>query len=226
MLHEVSSIFVAFYMWLLIDGLFRLAKGPEAWAAWLAFMKHPLVVVLSLDRLRLLHHPHDVVVQGGAAGDADPAGRALRARQADHRRSLRGARRLFAVRPHSGGSGVTWLVRQRQFPGSCSPPAARHRVRPAGDAVRHQHRLRRSACSSDALSCETMHAFVGNWLVKLVLLGIIGFGLWHAAHRLRVCAHDFGIRADYRRRRRRLRPRRRSARWPPSGRCSASDQRA
>ena len=49
---------------------------------------------------------------------------------------------------------------------------------------------------SDALSWETMYGFVSNWLVKLVLLGIIGFGLWHAAHRLRVCAHDFGIRAD------------------------------
>ena len=48
MLHEASSIFVALYMWLLIDGLFRLAKGPEAWAAWLAFIKHPLVVVISL----------------------------------------------------------------------------------------------------------------------------------------------------------------------------------
>ena len=48
----------------------------------------------------------------------------------------------------------------------------------------------------DALSYETMNAFVGNWLVKLALLGIIVLGLWHAAHRLRVCAHDFGIRAD------------------------------
>ena len=48
----------------------------------------------------------------------------------------------------------------------------------------------------DALSYETMSAFVGNWLVKLILFGIIGFGLWNAAHRLRSCAHDFGIRAD------------------------------
>ena len=48
----------------------------------------------------------------------------------------------------------------------------------------------------DALSWETMSSFVGFWLVKLVLFGIIGFGLWHAAHRLRSCAHDFGIRAD------------------------------
>ena len=48
----------------------------------------------------------------------------------------------------------------------------------------------------DAFSYETMSWFVGFWLVKLVLFGIIGFGLWHAAHRLRSCAHDFGIRAD------------------------------
>jgi fumarate reductase subunit D len=36
----------------------------------------------------------------------------------------------------------------------------------------------------DALRWETMSSFVGFWLVK------------HAAHRLRSCAHDFGIRAD------------------------------
>lgn len=47
-----------------------------------------------------------------------------------------------------------------------------------------------------ALSYDTMHAFVGNWLIKLILLGIIVLAAWHAAHRLRVCAHDFGIRAD------------------------------
>lgn len=49
---------------------------------------------------------------------------------------------------------------------------------------------------SGALSYETMSAFVGNWLIKLILLGVITLALWHAAHRLRVCAHDFGIRAD------------------------------
>lgn len=48
----------------------------------------------------------------------------------------------------------------------------------------------------EALSYQTMHAFVGNWFVKLVLLGILVLALWHAAHRLRVVAHDIGIRAD------------------------------
>lgn len=47
-----------------------------------------------------------------------------------------------------------------------------------------------------ALSYETMHDFLSWWIVKLAVFGIIFFGLWHAAHRLRVCAHDFGIRAD------------------------------
>jgi fumarate reductase subunit D len=32
----------------------------------------------------------------------------------------------------------------------------------------------------DAMSWETMSSFVGFWVVKLVLFGIIGFGLWHA----------------------------------------------
>jgi fumarate reductase subunit D len=47
-----------------------------------------------------------------------------------------------------------------------------------------------------AFSYATMHGFLQYWLVKLALFGIIFFALWHAAHRLRVCAHDFGIRAD------------------------------
>jgi fumarate reductase subunit D len=49
---------------------------------------------------------------------------------------------------------------------------------------------------SDAWSYETMRSFVGGWFVKLVLFGIITLASWHAAHRLRVVAHDFGIRAD------------------------------
>jgi fumarate reductase subunit D len=49
---------------------------------------------------------------------------------------------------------------------------------------------------SDALSYDGMHSFVEGWFVKLVLFGIITLAAWHAAHRLRVVAHDFGIRAD------------------------------
>lgn len=49
---------------------------------------------------------------------------------------------------------------------------------------------------SDAWSYDGMHSFVEGWFVKLVLFGIITLIMWHAAHRLRVVAHDFGIRAD------------------------------
>ena len=49
---------------------------------------------------------------------------------------------------------------------------------------------------SGAFSYDTMHAFIGNWLVKIIVFGILFLTLWHAAHRLRVVAHDFGIRAD------------------------------
>lgn len=46
------------------------------------------------------------------------------------------------------------------------------------------------------LTYENLHAFAANWLGKLVIFGIILLSLWHAAHRLRVTLHDFGIRAD------------------------------
>jgi succinate dehydrogenase subunit C len=51
MLHEVTSIFVALYTVLLIVGLFCLGSGPDSWAGWIAFVKNPLVVVLSLVAL-------------------------------------------------------------------------------------------------------------------------------------------------------------------------------
>ncbi len=47
-----------------------------------------------------------------------------------------------------------------------------------------------------ALQYETMYNFVSYWPIRIILLGIIALMLWHAAHRLRVCAHDVGIRQD------------------------------
>ena len=38
--------------------------------------------------------------------------------------------------------------------------------------------------------------FAANWLGKAFLLGVITLFLWHAAHRLRVTLHDFGLRQD------------------------------
>jgi fumarate reductase subunit D len=48
----------------------------------------------------------------------------------------------------------------------------------------------------DILSYASLHAFATHWLGKLALLGVITLFLWHAAHRLRVTLHDFGLRQD------------------------------
>ena len=45
-------------------------------------------------------------------------------------------------------------------------------------------------------SYANLHAFASHWLGKLALLGVITLFLWHAAHRLRVTLHDFGLRQD------------------------------
>lgn len=41
-----------------------------------------------------------------------------------------------------------------------------------------------------------LHAFAAHWFGKLFLLTVISLFLWHAAHRLRVTLHDFGLRQD------------------------------
>ena len=48
----------------------------------------------------------------------------------------------------------------------------------------------------DVLAYERIHAFLGNWLWKLIVFAFISLSLWHAAHRLRITAHDFGIGSD------------------------------
>ena len=48
----------------------------------------------------------------------------------------------------------------------------------------------------DVLSYDRVHAFADNWIGKLIIFGLIFLMIWHAAHRLRITAHDFGIRAD------------------------------
>jgi fumarate reductase subunit D len=46
------------------------------------------------------------------------------------------------------------------------------------------------------LHYSQLHAFVAHWFGKVFLLVVIALFLWHAAHRLRVTLHDFGLRAD------------------------------
>ncbi len=46
------------------------------------------------------------------------------------------------------------------------------------------------------LTYTKLHAFAAHWFGKLFLFGVITLFLWHAAHRLRVTAYDFGVRSD------------------------------
>lgn len=48
----------------------------------------------------------------------------------------------------------------------------------------------------DLLGYAQLHAFAAHWAGKLFLLTVITLFLWHAAHRLRVTLHDFGLRRD------------------------------
>lgn len=48
----------------------------------------------------------------------------------------------------------------------------------------------------DLLSYTRLHTFAAHWFGKLFLWGVISLFLWHAAHRLRVTLHDFGLRQD------------------------------
>ena len=48
----------------------------------------------------------------------------------------------------------------------------------------------------EGLQYSKIHAFSASWLGKTCLFVAISLSLWHAAHRLRVVFHDFGVRRD------------------------------
>jgi succinate dehydrogenase subunit D len=48
----------------------------------------------------------------------------------------------------------------------------------------------------EALAYERVLGVAQNPIGKLIVFATIFLPLWHAAHRLRITAHDFGIRAD------------------------------
>ena len=48
----------------------------------------------------------------------------------------------------------------------------------------------------NGLQFEQIHTFASSWLGKACLFVVLFLSVWHAAHRLRVVAHDFGIRND------------------------------
>jgi fumarate reductase subunit D len=48
----------------------------------------------------------------------------------------------------------------------------------------------------EVLAYDRIHSLLDNWLWKLAVFVFISLSLWHAAHRLRITAHDFGLRGD------------------------------
>ena len=48
----------------------------------------------------------------------------------------------------------------------------------------------------DGLQYVQIHTFAASWIGKVALFIVLFLSLWHAAHRLRVVAHDFGMRKD------------------------------
>ena len=45
-------------------------------------------------------------------------------------------------------------------------------------------------------SYARIQLMLANPLIKLVVFVVLFLSLWHAAHRLRITLHDFGLRAD------------------------------
>jgi fumarate reductase subunit D len=47
----------------------------------------------------------------------------------------------------------------------------------------------------DTMSYGNMLAFAHNWLGKCFIFAVVALFLWHAAHRIHILLHDFGIHA-------------------------------
>jgi len=48
----------------------------------------------------------------------------------------------------------------------------------------------------DFLSYDNVRGMLQHPLIRLLTFGVLFLIVWHAAHRLRITMHDFGIRAD------------------------------
>jgi len=47
----------------------------------------------------------------------------------------------------------------------------------------------------DTMSYANMLAFAHNWLGKCFIFAVVALFLWHAAHRIAILLHDFGVHA-------------------------------
>lgn len=49
--------------------------------------------------------------------------------------------------------------------------------------------------SPDTMSYAHMLAFAQHWAGKILALAVIALFMWHAAHRIHILLHDFGVHA-------------------------------
>lgn len=49
---------------------------------------------------------------------------------------------------------------------------------------------------AEMFSYARMQILIESPFVRLIIFGILFLSLWHAAHRMRITVHDFGLRAD------------------------------
>lgn len=47
----------------------------------------------------------------------------------------------------------------------------------------------------DTMSYAHMVAFAQNWVGKIFIFAVVSLFLWHAAHRIHILMHDFGVHA-------------------------------
>ncbi len=48
----------------------------------------------------------------------------------------------------------------------------------------------------EVLAYERIRGVLADWPSKVLMFLFISLSFWHAAHRLRITAHDFGLRSD------------------------------
>ncbi|MDH5628880.1 MAG: fumarate reductase subunit D [Gammaproteobacteria bacterium] len=49
---------------------------------------------------------------------------------------------------------------------------------------------------AELFSYDRIQGMLDNTFIKLIVFALLFLSIWHAAHRMRITAHDFGIRAD------------------------------
>ena len=90
MLREISSVFVAFYVVILLLQLHALRGGPEAYQGFQDWLKNPLLVILNgISLLFVLFHAVDLV-QLDSQCDGGPLARQTAPQRAGGRSQLRG----------------------------------------------------------------------------------------------------------------------------------------